>query len=388
MGPLKGFRIIELAGLGPGPFCGMMLADMGATVIRVERTGVNAKASLDPQLRNRRSICLELKSNEGVEVLMRLVDKADALFEGFRPGVAERLGFGPETCLARNPKLVYGRITGWGQSGPLATTAGHDINYIALSGVLHAIGRQGEKPVPPLNLVGDYGGGGMLLAFGILCGLLETSRSGKGQVIDAAMLDGAIALMALFHAFRAMNLFDDQAGTNFLSGAAHFYDTYETSDGKFLAVGAIEPQFYQQFLEIIGLNSSPLASNGFNLAPGRMDPGQWPELKREIAAVMLLKPRDEWCRLFAGSDACVTPVLTTSEASQHPHNLARKNFIEVDGVLQSAPAPRFDRTPAVSPQVPRQPGQDTRTLLLEADYTSDQIEALFASGAVGGPNQG
>lgn len=387
MGPLEGFRIIELAGLGPGPFCGMMLADMGATVIRVERTGVNSKAPPDPQLRSRQSICLDLKSNEGIEVLMRLVDKADALFEGFRPGVAERLGFGPKICLQRNPKLVYGRITGWGQSGPLATTAGHDINYIALSGALHAIGRQGEKPVPPLNLVGDFGGGGMLLAFGILCGLLETSRSGKGQVIDAAMLDGSIALMALFHALRAMNLFDEQTGTNFLSGAAHFYDTYETSDGKFLAVGALEPQFYQQFLKIIGLASSTLASNGFNLAPGGMDANKWPELKQEIAAAILLKTRDEWCQLFDGSDACVTPVLTSTEASQHPHNLARKNFIEIGGVLQNAPAPRFDRTASATPQLPRQPGQDTRALLQEAGYKPGRIDELFASGAVSEPSQ-
>jgi alpha-methylacyl-CoA racemase len=387
MGPLEGFRIIELAGLGPGPFCGMMLADMGATVIRVERTGGNSSAPPDPQLRSRNSICLDLKSAQGVEVLLRLTEKADALFEGFRPGVAERLGVGPEICLQRNPKLVYGRITGWGQTGPLTATAGHDINYIALSGALHAIGRHGERPVPPLNLIGDYGGGGMLLAFGILCALLETSRSGKGQVIDAAMIDGSITLMALFHAFQAMGLFDGKTGTHFLSGAAHFYDTYETRDGKFLAVGPLEPQFYRQFLEIAGLQNSSLASNGFSPEPGRMDSNKWPELKKEIADAILLKTRDEWCQLFDGSDACVTPVLTSTEASQHPHNLARKNFIEIGGVLQNAPAPRFDRTASATPQLPRQPGQDTRALLQEAGYTPGRIEELFASGAVSEPSQ-
>lgn len=387
MGPLKGFRIIEVAGLGPGPFCGMMLADMGATVIRIERTSEHSTAPPDPQLRSRQSICLDLKSTEGIEVLMRLLENADALFEGFRPGVAERLGFGPEVCLKRNPKLVYGRITGWGQSGPLASTAGHDINYIGLSGVLHAIGRQGEKPVPPLNLIGDFGAGGMLLAIGILAALLETSRSGKGQVIDAAILDGSIALMALFHAFRAMDLFDEQTGTNFLSGAAHFYDTYETGDGKFLAVGPLEPQFYQQFLQILGLESSALAAEGFSAEPGRMNTEKWPELKQQIADTIRTKSRDEWCQLFAGSDACVTPVLTLTEASQHPHNLARQNFIEVGGVLQNAPVPRFDRTPGDMPKVPRQAGQDTRALLRQAGYTRDQIEALLSSGAVSEPVQ-
>jgi alpha-methylacyl-CoA racemase len=381
MGPLAGFRIIEIASLGPGPFCGMMLADMGATVIRVDRPGGGFLSSvLDPQLRNRQSICLDLKSPQGVEVLLKLIEGADALFEGFRPLVAERLGFGPEVCLARNPRLVYGRITGWGQTGPLASTAGHDINYIALSGALHAIGRKGGKPIPPLNLLGDFGGGGMLLAFGILCALLEASRSGKGQVVDAAMLDGSIALMATFHAFRAINLFDEQTGTHFLSGAAHFYDTYETSDGKFLAVGPLEPQFYRQFLEIAGLSETELASTGFSPVPGRMDTAAWPGLKRQIATAISQKTRDQWCELFAGTDACVAPVLTTTEASKHPHNVARNNFIEVDGVLQHRPAPRFDRTAAVTPVPPHPEGADTRSILREAGYDLQQIEALLASG--------
>jgi alpha-methylacyl-CoA racemase len=383
MGPLKGFRIIELAGLGPGPFCGMMLADMGATVIRVDRPNDLLLSDLnDPLLRNRQSICIDLKSPKGVEVLLRLAGDADALFEGFRPGVAERLGFGPEECLPRNPRLVYGRITGWGQTGPLAHTAGHDINYIALSGALHAIGRKGEKPLAPLNLLGDFGGGGMLLAFGILCALLEASRSGKGQVVDAAMLDGSIALMAMFHGFRASGQFDEQPGTHFLSGAAHFYDTYETRDGKYLALGALEPQFYRQFLQITGLCETQLAKAGFNNAPGRMDAQAWPELKNTIAKAIRQKTRDEWCALFDGTDACVSPVLTTTEASQHPHNLARGNFVEVDGVLQHAPAPRFDRTPGAKPGAPVRPGADSRKLLNEIGYSREEIKALLDSGAV------
>jgi alpha-methylacyl-CoA racemase len=358
-----------------------MLADMGATVIRVDRPdGLMLGSQLDPQLRNRQSICLDLKSPQAVGVLLKLVEGADALFEGLRPGVTERLGFGPGVCLQRNPRLVYGRITGWGQDGPLAQAAGHDINYIALSGALHAIGRKGERPVPPLNLLGDFGGGGMLLAFGILCALLETSRSGKGQVVDAAMLDGAICLMAIFHAFRAMKLFDEQTGTNFLSGAAHYYDTYETRDGKFLAIGPLEPQFYRQFLDITGLAGTGLERAGFN--PGREDPARWPELKEQIATVIRQRTRDEWCELFDGTDACVAPVLTTSEASRHPHNVARANFLEIGGVLQSAPAPRFDRTSADTPLPPRKSGADSRALLAAAGYSTTEIEALLASGTV------
>jgi alpha-methylacyl-CoA racemase len=385
MGPLKGFRIIELAGLGPGPFCGMMLADLGATVIRVDRPDgglLSSAAMLDPQLRNRQSICLDLKSPQAVEVLLKLVEGADALFEGLRPGVTERLGFGPDVCLRRNPRLVYGRITGWGQDGPLAHTAGHDINYIALSGALHAIGRKGEKPVPPLNLLGDFGGGGMLLAFGILAALLETSRSGKGQVVDAAMLDGAITLMSTFHAFRAMRLFDEGTGTHFLSGAAHFYDTYETKDGKFLSVGPLEPQFYREFLGIVGLTEGELPKSGFNPMPGRWNPEAWPGLKQQVADAIKLKTRDEWCALFDGTDACVAPVLTTTEASRHPHNRARENFIEVGGVLQNAPSPRFDRTPADTPLPPRKAGADSVALLTGAGYSEDEIESLIASGVV------
>ncbi len=387
-GPLNGYRIIELAGLGPGPFCGMMLADMGATVIRVERPdGGLINQENDPQLRNRQSICIDLKSPQGVAVLLKLAESADALFEGYRPGVAERLGIGPEACLARNPRLVYGRITGWGQTGPLAHTAGHDINYIALSGALHAIGIKGGKPVPPLNLVGDFGGGGMLLAFGILCALLETARSGNGQVVDAAMLDGTLALMAMFHAFRASGSFDEQTGTHFLSGAAHFYDTYETRDGRFLAVGALEPQFYRRFLAIAGLDESELAGAGFNPAPGGMDESAWPGMKQRLSTAIRQRTRDEWCQLFDGTDACVSPVLTTTEASHHPHNIARDNFIEIDGVLQQAPAPRFDRTPWATPSPPRKPGADTRHLLAGIGYSLNEIDALLEGGTVAEPVQ-
>jgi alpha-methylacyl-CoA racemase len=305
VGPLAGFRIIEVAGLGPGPFCGMMLGDMGAEVIRIDRPGTHARQRLDPLCRNRRSIVLDLKSPPAVEVLLRLVESADALYEGFRPGVAERLGFGPEACMARNPRLVYGRVTGWGQDGPLAMVAGHDINYIALSGALAGVGRAGEPPVPPLNLVGDFGGGGMLLAFGLVCALLEASRSGKGQVIDAAMIDGANALMATFHGFRALGLYDDRPGTHFLSGAAHYYDTYETRDGKHVSIGALEPQFYRLLIEKAGLDPGRFAAHGFDF---RMDPatlGQehWPGLKAELARVFRSKTRDAVRRRGQGTSA-------------------------------------------------------------------------------------
>jgi len=382
MGPLAGFKIIELAGLGPGPFCGMMLADMGATVIRVDRFGTDENQKLDPLCRSRQSIAVNLKSAEGLEVLLRLVDGADALFEGFRPGVAERLGFGPEVCLQRNPRLVYGRITGWGQSGPLAHAAGHDINYIALSGALHAIGRAGERPVPPLNLVGDFGGGGMLLAFGILCALLEASRSGKGQVIDAAMVDGAIALMATFYGIRALGLYDGQTGTNVLSGAAHFYDTYETGDGKFLSAGPLEPQFYDQFITLMGVDRARFEAGRFSLQPNAMASELWPELKAELAAVFRTRSRDEWCQLFDGTDCCVAPVLTTTEASQHAHNVARQNFIEVEGVLQNAPAPRFGRSATAQPTAPPLPGEHSKQVLQQAGYSAAEIDALLRAGAI------
>src|SRR5262245_21629335 len=328
----------------------MMLSDMGAEVIRVDRlTGASSRPR-DVLARNRRSIAIDLKQKEGVDLVLRLCEKADALFEGFRPGVTERLGLGPETCMARNPKLVYGRMTGWGQDGPMAQAAGHDINYIGLAGALHAIGRNGEKPVPPLNLVGDFGGGGMLLAFGLVCGLLEAQRSGKGQVIDAAMVDGAAALMAMFFSFRATGGFTDKRGTNLLDGGAHFYDTYETKDGKHICLGSIEPQFYSELVQRAGLDKEKFAA--------QMDAKRWPEYKEELTRVFKSKTRDEWCALMEGTDVCFAPVLSVFEAPHHPHNKARGTFVEVDGVVQPAPAPRFSRTVPEVSHAARRPGED------------------------------
>ncbi|NJN51725.1 MAG: CoA transferase, partial [Gammaproteobacteria bacterium] len=302
MGPLQGYRIVELAGIGPGPFCGMMLSDMGAEVIRVDRMAKGTGRPKDVLARNRKSIAVDLKNPKGIELVLDIVASADALFEGFRPGVTERLGLGPDACLARNPKLVYGRMTGWGQDGPLAAAAGHDINYIALTGALHAIGRAGERPVPPLNLVGDFGGGGMLLAFGMVCALLETQRSGKGQVIDAAMVDGAAALMAMFYTFSAAGAFTDKRGTNLLDGGAHFYDTYETSDGKHICIGSIEPQFYALLVEKAGLDKVKFAA--------QMDPTRWAGYKDELTRVFKQKTQAQWCTIMEGTDVCFAPVLS------------------------------------------------------------------------------
>ena len=374
MGPLNGLRIVELAGIGPGPFCGMMLSDMGAEVIRVERLSGASGRSRDILARNRRSIAVDLKQPQGVEVVLRLCEASAGLFEGFRPGVTERLGLGPETCMARNPKLVYGRMTGWGQDGPLAQAAGHDINYIGLSGALHAIGRPGEKPVPPLNLVGDFGGGGMLLAFGMVCGLLEAERSGQGQVIDAAMVDGAAALMAMFFTFRATGGFTDKRGTNLLDGGAHFYDTYETSDGRYVCVGSIEPQFYALLVEKAGLDPDRFKP--------QMDAKQWPALKRELADVFKRKTQAEWMAIMEGTDVCFAPVLSIFEAPDHPHNKARGTFVEVDGVVQPAPAPRFSRTRAEVSHGARRPGEDTDAVLRDCGFSQDEIKALLAAKVV------
>jgi alpha-methylacyl-CoA racemase len=336
MGPLKGVKVIELAGIGPGPFCGMMLADMGAEVLRIDRAqnvpgAERRKTSGDVLGRGRRSIGVDLKHPKGVETVLRLVEQADVLFEGFRPGVVERLGLGPELCLARNPRLVYGRMTGWGQDGPLAQAAGHDINYIALAGALDAIGRAGEAPLPPLNLVGDFGGGGMLLAFGILAALVERGTSGKGQVIDAAMVDGAAVLMAIFHGMRASGFWSDERGTNLLDTGAHFYDVYETADGKYVSIGSIEPQFYAELLRLSGLEGEKL--------PAQMDRSRWPELKERVAKMIKTRTRDEWCETMEGTDVCFAPVLSMAEAPQHPHNRARGTFTGPPD--QPAPGPRF-----------------------------------------------
>lgn len=313
---------MEFTGIGPAPFCGMMLADMGAEVVRVARPGEKADR-FNVMHRGRSAVAIDLKSADGVEQALKLIDHADALIEGFRPGVMERLGLGPEVCAARNPRLVFGRMTGWGQSGPLAQTAGHDINYIALTGALHAIGRATENPPPPLNLIGDFGGGGMMLAFGIVCGILEARQSGRGQVVDAAMTDGAALLMAMTYGMEAAGSWTNRREDNWLDGGSHFYDTYKCADGKWVAVGAIEPQFYALLLEKLGLQVADA---------------------KALREVFLTKTRDEWCAIFEGSDACVAPVLDLDEAPKHPHNVARGTFIEIDGVMQPAPAPRFSRT--------------------------------------------
>jgi len=376
MGPLAGFKIIELAGIGPGPFCGMMLSDMGAEVIRVERLSGASQAPKDVLARNRRNIALDLKSPAGVEAVLRLVESADALFEGFRPGVTERLGLGPQECMARNPKLVYGRMTGWGQDGPMAHAAGHDINYIGLSGALHAVGRTGERPVPPLNLVGDFGGGGMLLAYGLVCGMLEAQKSGQGQVVDAAMVDGAAALMAMFFSMAAGGAFTDQRGTNLLDGGAHFYDTYETKDGKYICIGSIEPQFYALLLEKAELDKEKYGD--------QMNPALWPELKADLQQTFLTKTQEEWCAIMEGTDVCFAPVLSIWEAPEHPHNQARNSFCEIDGVMQQAPAPRFSRTQPEISHGARIPGEDTVSVLKDYGFSSDEIDELSANGVISG----
>jgi len=385
MGPLAGLKIIEVVGLGAAPYCGMMLADMGAQVIRVDRSSSpkNAPGYRDPLTRGRRSIALNLKSEAGVAALLRLVEQADALFEGFRPGVAERLGFGPEPCLERNPKLVYGRLTGWGQEGPLAHAAGHDINYIALSGALHSIGREGHKPVAPLNLLGDFGGGGLLLAFGIVCALFETGRSGKGQVVDAAMLDGATSLMSMFFGFAANGWFDDATGSHMLGTAAPFYDTYETADGKYISIGSLEPQFFAQLLELTGLDPDRFSGAGFKGAGQPLDQSAWPELREALDSVFRTKTRDQWCRIMEGTDVCFAPVLGLSEVHLHPHNIARKTTFEIDGIRQPAPAPRFSRSRPEIPKPGSLPGADSDAILADWGFSHAEISALHENGGLG-----
>jgi len=377
MGPLTGIRVVEIAGIGPGPFACMMLADLGADVIRLERpTGPRGVDAVPANVtnRSRRSVGIDLKNPDAVELVLRLVEGADALVEGFRPGVAERLGIGPDACLARNPRLVYGRMTGWGQDGPYASMAGHDINYIALGGVLAHIGRPGEKPVPPINLVGDFGGGGMLLAFGVVCALLEARSSGQGQVVDAAMVDGSATLMAMMHGMLALGVWNIDKGVNVIDGGAHFYDVYETADGKYVSIGSIEPQFYAELLRLTGLEGEEL--------PHQMDRAQWPALKERVAAVFKQKTRDEWCALMEGTDVCFAPVLTMEEAPHHPHNQARGTFVEVGGVVQPAPSPRFSRTPGEISRPPSAPGADTDEALTDWGLAEDEIAKLRAAGAV------
>lgn len=378
MGPLQGLRVIEIASIGPGPMACMLLADLGADVVRVDRLeasglGVPMAPRFDVNARGRRSVALDLKQPAGIDAVLRLVDGADILVEGFRPGVAERLGLGPEVCLARNPRLVYGRMTGFGQNGPMAPMAGHDLNYIALTGVLDAIGPPGGKPVPPLNLVGDYGGGALYLAFGVLAALFERQRSGQGQVVDAAMVDGTASLAAIFMGLRAGGQWGEGRGANLLDGGAPFYDTYVCGDGRHLAVAALEPKFFAELAERLGLDRS--------FVKRQYDRRCWPELRVAIASALLTKPRDAWAEHFATGDACVAPVLSFGEAAAHPHAVARAAYVEIDGVTQPAPAPRFSRSvpgrPGPSPEV----GADTDAVLAEAGFGAEEIAALRAAGA-------
>jgi alpha-methylacyl-CoA racemase len=372
MGPLAGIRVVEFRGLGPGPHAAMLFSDMGADVIRIDRKGQGAVAKSEITLRGRRAVELDMKKPEGVEAALKLIEKADALIEGFRPGVTERLGVGPDICLRRNPRLVYGRMTGWGQFGPLAKAAGHDINYISLSGVLHSIGRQGEKPVPPLNLVGDFGGGALYLAFGMVCALLEARKSGQGQVIDAAMTDGSASLMAMIYGQAASGEWKDSRGMNFLDSGAHFYDTYETKDGKWISLGPIEPQFYREMLERMGITDPAFEAQN--------DKQGWPALRAKLATVVKTKTRDEWDAIMLGTDVCYAPVLSMTEAPKHPHNLARSAFVEIDGVVQPAPAPRFSRT---APEIQGPPqSADSRAALSAWGFSAGDIDALAAAGAI------
>jgi alpha-methylacyl-CoA racemase len=374
-GPLNGYRVVELGGIGPSPFAAMMLADMGADVVRIDRPaaaqGTLAKTAV--LHRSRRSVALDLKQPADLDVLLALVERADALIEGFRPGVAERLGCGPDVCLARNPRLIYARMTGWGQDGPLGDASGHDINYIALAGALHAFGRVGDKPVPPLNLVGDFGGGGMLLAFGVVCGLLETSRSGQGQVVDAAMVDGSALQMAMTFGLLASGAWQDQRGVNLLDTGAPFYEVYETRDGKYVAVGALEPQFYGRLLELTGLDRAAL--------PEQLDRAAWPVVKERFATLFKTKTRAEWCAVLEGSDACFAPVLSMREAPEHPHNVHRGTFSRAFDLLQPAPAPRFSRTPGAISRPPAQPGEHTFEACADWGVDTALLERARAHGA-------
>jgi alpha-methylacyl-CoA racemase len=365
MGPLAGVKVIEIAGLGAAPYGCMMLADMGADVVRVDRIGSVATRENSPLLRNRRSIALDLKQSGDRRVVLALVEKADVLIEAFRPGVAERLGIGPEACLSRNARLVYARVTGWGQDGPLAQSAGHDLNYIGLAGLLHQIGPGGGKPVVPLNVIGDFGGGGLLMAFGVVCALWEARQSGRGQIVDAAMIDGALSFMSMFFGFREAGQFADRTGSHMLGGGAHYYDTYETKDGLHVAVAAIEPQFYGTFLEKLGLSGDRWIKAGYPAHSPQTVEQDWPALKLELAQIFRGRSRDEWCELFADCDACVTPVLTLKEAALHPHNRARNAFIEVGGVEQNAPAPRFSRTVPAHPVPPAAAGSGMQQVLAD-----------------------
>jgi alpha-methylacyl-CoA racemase len=374
-GPLSGIRILEFEAIGPAPFAGMLLADMGADVLVIDRPaatdlGLKRERWYDVMMRGKRSVTLDLKNPAAVEVALSLIEKTNALIEGFRPGVMERLGLGPDVALARNPRLVYGRMTGWGQDGPLAPRAGHDINYIALAGVLHAFGRKGEAPLPPLNLVGDFGGGGMLLGFGVACALIEAQRSGKGQVVDAAMVEGASLLAAMFSGFLAANNWSEERGANILDTGAPWYNVYETKDGKYVSIGSIETRFFEELIQRLGLAN----------VPPQHDRSRWPEMKTLFEKTFRSKTRDEWVRVFEGSDACFAPVLSFSEARRDPHNVFRKSHLDVGGVVQPSPAPRYSRTPATVRRAPPERGEGGAQALAEWGFNKSEIEGLISRG--------
>ena len=380
MGVLSGYKVVEFAGIGPAPMCAMLLSDMGAEVLRIDRTedadlGVATDAKFNLLGRGRRSVAIDLKQAAGTEAALKLIEQADALIEGFRPGVMERLGVGPDVCLARNPRLVFGRMTGWGQEGPLAKAVGHDINYIALVGALHSIGRKGEPPVPPLNLVGDFGGGGVFLALGVVGALLEAQKSGEGQVIDVAMIDGAASLMTAIYGLRAAGKWTDNRGENILDTGAHYYNVYETSDGQYVSVGSIEPKFYAELLRLTGLEREEL--------PRQNDRFAWPALTGKLAVIFKTKTRAEWDALLEGSDICYAPVLNMKEAAGHPHNQARATFVEIDGVPQPAPAPRFSRTPSAIQRPPASPGEHTEEALRDWGFETADLDRLRGHGVIG-----
>jgi alpha-methylacyl-CoA racemase len=367
-------RVIELQGIGPAPFCGMLMADLGAEVICIGRSSSPADRSAFISERGKRSMALNLKVREGIDVVLKLCEHADVLIEGFRPGVMERLGLGPDACLSRNQRLVYGRMTGWGQTGPLAGAAGHDINYISLSGALHSVGRAGERPVPPLNLVGDFGGGAMFLAFGAMSAVFEAQRSGFGQVIDVSMVEGSATLMHMMYAMRAQGQWLDARGTNLLDGGAHFYDSYETADGKYVSIGALEPEFYRLLVKLTGVDAQVFSTH--------TEPEHWPALREKLAAVMRQKTREQWREIMEGTDVCFAPVLSMAEAPRHPHNRERCSFLEIAGVSQPAPAPRFSRTAPAAPKAPAPAGSDTDAVLRSVGYDEAQIQSLRECGAL------
>ncbi len=379
-GPLTGLKIVEIAGIGPGPFCAMLLADLGADILRIDRpqkaiVGEPRDTLNDITLRSRRSVAIDMKNPEGIETLLKLIEQADGLIEGFRPGVMEKLGLGPDVCLQRNPKLVYGRMTGFGQTGPMSMAAGHDINYIALGGALHYFARRGQKPVPPLNLVGDYGGGALYLAFGMMCALWETGRSGQGQVVDTSMIDCVASLISGVVGGREnAGTWNEEVGTNLLDTGAHFYEVYETKDHKFISIGPIEHRFYLQLLEKLGLDKTKL--------PEQNDQTQWPEMKAKLESIFKTKTRDEWDELLTGTDVCYAPVLSLSEAHQHPHHISRQNFTEVGGYTQPSPVPKFSRTPGAVQYASPTPGDHSRDGLKAWGFDDDQITALLSTGAI------